>query len=98
DGSLFKALYFSISCFNEGCTHASWLHRRFIYSSSILFSSLVLPIFALAGQGPCQKVRGSTRRWSEGLTQPPAPAMLCHHRFLRLAGASAKAEEQEQRP
>src|SRR5215467_9767527 len=35
--------------------------------------------------------RSQRTRAKEGLTQPPEPAMLCHHRFLPLSGAARES-------
>src|SRR5262249_14438304 len=61
DGSLFKAMDFSKGCFNEGCTHSSFLMAPERGSSPRHpFSSRVLPLrftyFAPAGQRSCQEV------------------------------------------
>ena len=55
DDQMFKSLYFSIGCFNEGCTHSSWLQRN---SSTIHpCESLVLPFLPRLVKGRARGVR-----------------------------------------
>ena len=53
DSSLFKALYFSRGCFNDGCTHSSLLQR--CSSTLRTFSSLFLHILLLLAKGSARR-------------------------------------------